>query len=433
MGVGLLFTEILHSWEIMNTFWLGIAILGLGIAGLILFKPWMSQRSWIFWLLTVIIGIGIGLGLAECLPVLSKLPEMLRKSSLIIKMGILLVWIGIIIYMFVKFKGKGKDRIIGIVALVVTIVGVFVAADKGLLNAVQNIGNNLPKLAAEIDTLATHTSGIDGVLKNGIDSLEKRTSSINITLKNGIDSLEKRTSSINTTLKNGIDSLEKQTLSIDSLVKKTSDIDSKLQNLKIPPLINNIDLQDLRARLTMAEESLKVQIQQLDQISAELISQTEVTQEIEEKLESHKNTIRKMKQAQNSVRLLIGSEDILTNKGILDTDRSICSLGRKTYRLSKKFSADTSLVIADTSLVVADTSLVAIIPIGTLFPLSDPQKLKLVGGSGPLVLKALVYHSGKLKERQYKWETGRDTTIIFTDPFLGGMDILAVVKRNNEN
>ena len=407
MGVGLLLREALHSWKIMNTqatFWLvGIAIVELGILGLILLKAWISQRSWIFWLLIGIIGIGIGPGLAECLPALSELPEKLRKSSLIMKMGILLAWIGIIILVFIKFKGKGKDRIIGVVALVVTVVGVIVAADKGLIKAVENIGENLPKLASEIDTLATHTSGIDTVLKDGIDSLVNQTKSIDTVLKDGIDSLVNQTKGID----KGIDSLAKETSSINttlkSLVSHTADVDNTLQRLITLPLGNNADLQALRDRLTTTEKHLAEQTQQLAKISGDLESQRDDIDKIKQKLE-----------AQNSVRLLIGSEDSLEIKDFLK--KSGLPL-LKSYNLSKKLSDDDPLVI--------------MVSIGdSLILESRPQKLKLIGGFGQLDLKRLVSHLGTLKkDKDYTMVENDSTTITFINPLLGRMDVLAVVER----
>ena len=224
------------------------------------------------------------------------------------------------------------------------------------------------------------------MLKNGIDSLEKQTSSINTTLKNGIDSLEKQTSSINTTLKNGIDSLEKQTLD------------------------NNAHLQAIKNRLPEIGKHLE-QIQQLDE---QMQTVNEQNAQLSKKLKSQKATINSIKedldeakQAQNSVRLLIGSEDSLTNKGFLETSGF---LWLKSYRLVKELSAKDTLVT-----------------IGEPFPLESASQ-ELVDGSGPLVLESLVSHSGKLKKHEYEI-VKKDSTFITFKSFLGGMHILAVVKR----
>ena len=116
-----------------------------------------------------------------------------------------------------------------------------------------------------------------------------------------------------------------------------------------------------------------------------------------------------MKQAQNSVRLLIGTEETLKQKKLLETSGF---LWLKSYRLVKDLSADTSLVV--------------IVPIDSSFALeSAPQEL--VGGSGSLVLEALVFHRGKLKEHEYEIAK-KDSTFITFKSFLGGRDILAVVE-----
>jgi len=57
---------------------------------------------------------------------------------------------------------------------------------------------------------------------------------------------------------------------------------------------------------------------------------------------------------------------------------------------------------------------------------SVPQEL--VGGSGPLMLKALVSHIGTLKKNK-DYTVKNDSIITFINSLLGRMDILAVVER----
>ena len=132
-------------------FWQGIAIACVGIVGLIVLKPWMFRQSRIFRLSIGIIGLGIGLILAETLyvpsepvetalsnknekeeektpskPVLLELAEILYNSSRItdIKaifwLGIVSVGIGV---MILGFAG-GARNMIGILGVVIALVGI---------------------------------------------------------------------------------------------------------------------------------------------------------------------------------------------------------------------------------------------------------------------------------------------------------------------
>ena len=238
------------------------------------------------------------------------------------------------------------------------------------------------------------------------------------------------------------------------MVTNTSDIDTTLQKLVKKNSVNNAYLKAIKDSLTEAGKHVTGQIQQLRKkinkyqsntdsqtvkalqaeialiskdLEFQLKSQKATTRRIKNELESQKATTEKIRQkldkarqAQNSVRLLVGTEQNLIAYGFLITKNRF--IFRKSYRLSKKLSADTSLV--------------AIAPIDSSFAIESAPK-KLIGGSGQLVLKRLVSHTGTLENnKDYVKNDGTtskidSTFITFTNPFLGGMDILAVVERRN--
>ena len=222
-----------------------------------------------------------------------------------------------------------------------------------------------------------------GIILTGLSGDELTNAVIDIgsnlpKLASNVSSIDDKLEKVETQTK-GIDSLVEQTKGIDSLVERTKGIDS-LVNSGIDTLV----------KLTLNTNS---------------------------HLQVIRDSLAKEKKAQNSVCLLIGTEDTLKTKNLLNTDRSWSSLFlKKSYRLLKKLSAEDSSV----TISIRDS-------------LTIESSPKLVKGSGSLVLKELVDHNGKLKKYQYEKieKNGHTKTIIFTDPFLGGMHILAVVERKN--
>ena len=183
--------------------------------------------------------------------------------------------------------------------------------------------------------------------------------------------------------------------------------------------------------LTKAEKRLEGQFQELsknisdtikfqtDSLTTILESQTDslttVLESQTDTIDAIKDELDEAKKAQNSVRLLIGSEDSLTTEGFLNADRSFPRLWAKSYNLSKNLSDYGSL----------DT-----IAIGQSFTIAEARH-KLIKGSGQLDLKRIVSHTGTLKEKEdYTVKIDSTTTsITFINPLLGGMHILAVVER----
>ena len=166
------------------------------------------------------------------------------------------------------------------------------------------------------------------------------------------------------------------------------------------------------------EQEIRRLAVEIDSISVDRDRLIGVNQDLKNKLNEIKETLDAVHRIQNSVRLLVGTEDLLKSNRFLETSRN-ASL-RKQYKLVKKLEGDDSRV--------------KIVPLNQqldLTPNSVPEAL--VNRSGNLKLKALVDRHGKLKEgRDYIVDKNKGTTIItFINRVLEGTDVLAVVEVKN--
>lgn len=190
------------------------------------------------------------------------------------------------------------------------------------------------------------------------------------------------------------------------------------------------EVQELKAEKRANEEKIAKMSAELAEISVDRDRLTGHTKNLQEKLVFAQQALRELREVQNSVRLMVGTEKLLEGEGFLKIKTSVRgghrpgSSGRRhqsyqSYQLVKPLSDDPSV-----KLVLIDQEL----------PLNIQTIPKaLVGRSGKLKLKALVGHSGKLKEgRDYKVNEGGGTTIItFTNRDLVGADVMAVVEVKN--
>ena len=163
------------------------------------------------------------------------------------------------------------------------------------------------------------------------------------------------------------------------------------------------------------EQEIRRLAVEIDSISVDRDRLIGVNQDLKNKLNEIKETLDAVHRIHNSVRLLVGTEDLLKSNRFLETGRN-ASL-RKQYKLVKKLKGDDSRV--------------KIVPLNQqldLTPNSVPEAL--VNRLGNLKLKVLVDRHGKLKEgRDYIVDNSRETTIItFINRVLEGTDVLAVVE-----
>ena len=445
--IGPVFVEILRL-DIKAISWPGMVVIGVGIVGLGVLKPK------ILWISIGIIGMGIGLIFAENLYVPSEQKEQSKPVSLnsvesqnekaeekeqskpvslnsvesqneknkkmvqkdplkpvlkesleklfswdmktIFWLGIVVIGIGVMILGFAVYKHK----MIGILGVVVSAVGIILAKIPG-----DNLLTDVKDMLFPLHSLATNTSKIDTTLKN----VEKHINS----------TLQYLNTHTNTHLQAIQDSLTEAEKRLGGQIQKLSEIkqiseDLKSQEATINSIKNALKFQDSltttlksqKDNLTTALESQKVSLATLEsqkvRLTTTLDSQKATTDSI-------KDELAKAEKAQNSVRLLVDTEQNLIAYGFLITETRF--IFKKSYRLVKKLSAEDTLVTTEK-------------------PFSLESALQeLVGGSSPLELEALVSHSGKLKEYAYTIVKGDSTYITFKS-FLGGMDILAVVKKN---
>ena len=394
-------------------FWSGIMIVVLGMVGCVVFKPkpQVKRRSKIFSLSIGIIGLGGGLVFAELLPEILNKPDspsaQIDSSSAqidspsnkkaIFWLGIAIVGAGLGLLGIARGRGSADrtSRTVAIVGVVVAIAGIILGKDDNLVDSVNKIG----KIALKIDTLNL-----------GIDSLVKRTS--------GLDSLVKRTS--------GLDSLVKRTSSIDSKLEKIFGLDTTLQGLVRHSLKNDSTLQGLVRHSLKNDSTLQGLVRHSLKNDSTLQGLVRHSLKNDSTLEKNLQDIKNYlsEQAQDSVRLLIGTEEKLQKAGFFKTSRFLL-VGRKSYEL----------------VLSADDSLVVKVPTNKAFILEEyvqklgeeaARKLGLVDSSGQfgqVELHKLVYHSGELKSYYYEIKrNNNETSITFTRQFLDGMDILAVVK-----
>ena len=395
-------------------FWLNIVIIVLGLAivvglgvGLVRCLIFKRRTSWLFkrrtsWLWMVIVCLGVAIvGLGVGLIIADPLHKNISRIG-IFWLEIVIICLGVAIAWVELFKYIKISLLTGILTVVVAAVGVILAelSSGKLPKKVENI-------VSPLTSLATHTSDIDTRLQNVVTN----TSDIDTRLQNVVTN----TSDIDTTLqklvkKNSVNNAYLKAIK-DSLTEAGKHVAGQIQQLKkkINKYQSNTDSQTvkaLQAEIALISKDLEFQLK----------SQKATTRRIKDELESQKATTKKIRQkldkarqVQNSVRLLVGTEQNLIDYGFLITKTRFIFI--KSYRLSREFSAEDTLVTT-----------------GKPFPLESASQ-KLVGGSGPLELEALVSHSGKLKEYAYTIVKGDSTYITFKS-FLGGMDILAVVKKN---
>ena len=181
----------------------------------------------------------------------------------------------------------------------------------------------------------------------------------------------------------------------------------------------------LRADKQAKEEKIAELDVEIDVISADRDRLKGLTENLQKKIIYAQKILDEVRKVQNSVRLIVGTEKRLKEEGFLKTGRGVSF--RKWYKLIGKPESD-------------DTR-VKLVPINQQLHLTLQAIPKaLVDRSGRLELAALVDRSGKLKKgRDYKVSKSRGTrgstgtTIItFTNKdFLGGADVLAVVKVKN--
>ena len=189
---------------------------------------------------------------------------------------------------------------------------------------------------------------------------------------------------------------------------------------------NRQEVKNYRHNITQLQAEKQANEREIDrlgvefaEISADRDRLTGLTQDLQKKLVYAQQVIQEVRQVQNSVRLMVGTEKLLKENGFLETGRGL-SL-RKRYKLVGKPQRDDPRI--------------KLVPINQQLRLTLRAIPKaLVDRSGRLKLKALVDRSGKLKEyRDYEVsESGETTIITFTNgDFLSGADVLAVVEVKN--
>ena len=417
IGVGLIFAETpIKLWPEITTVFIGVTILvlGVGLVRFVIFKFW---RLWPE-IVTVYIGIIIlGLGIGLVIPDILFFPkgEILGIETIlfIFWLGIATIFIGVMIAWLAVYKGRMIARGIAIAGVMTPIVGIILAHLSGgdLQEKVGKIREELQKRVEEIvnplDSIVSNTSGMDTTLK----AVKEHTSGMDTTLK----AVKEHTSDIDSLVKQTSENNDQLTAIIDNLTEARKHLGKQIHQLgeDIKNYQSNIDNQTVKAlndKIAQLSENLKFQKDSLaTALNSQKVSLTTTIESQKATIDSIKDELDKAKKAQNSVRLLIGSEDSLKKGGFLNTDRPFPYLWAKS-NLSKKLSAKDTLVT-----------------IGEPFPLeSAPQEL--VGGSGPLKLTALVSHTGSLKENK-DYTVKNDSIITFINPLLGRMHILAVVER----
>ena len=465
IGVGLIFAETpIKLWPEIATVFIGVTILvlGVGLVRFVIFKFW---RLWpevaTVYIGIIILGLGIGLVIPD-IPFFHK-GEILGIASIlfIFWLGIATIFVGVIIVWYAVFKGRMITIGITIAGVVTPIVGIILSEWSGgeLQEKVGEIRKELQKKVGEIvsplSSIASNTSGMDTTLK----AVKEHTSDMDTTLQK----VKEHTSDMDTTL-SGMDTtlkdVKKHTSDIDSLVKQTSENNDQLKAIKdsltearkhlgkqihqlgedIKNYQSNIDNQTVKAlndKIAQLSENLKFQKDSLaTALNSQKVSLTTTIESQKVTIDSIKDELDKAEQAQNSVRLLIGTEQKLKDERFLNTDRPFFPPWRKSYGLSKKLSSDDSLVpikhTGEPLTLQVDGSGRLKLTLVSIEHLENPLILQ-VGGSGKLKLKELVYHSGKLKKDKYeKKEENEKITITFTNEFLKGMDILAVVEIDNK-
>ena len=163
------------------------------------------------------------------------------------------------------------------------------------------------------------------------------------------------------------------------------------------------------------------------EISADRDRLRGLNENLQEKLVYAQQIFEEVREAENSVRLMVGTEKLLEGNGFLKTSES--SIQRKPGSIRRK-QKQYKLVGKPKS----DDPHVKLVPINQQLRLTLQAIPKaLVDRSGKLKLKALVDRSGKLeKGRDYKVSESRGTMIItFTNRVLAGTDVLAVVEIKN--
>ena len=479
IGVGLIFAETpIKLWPEIATVFIGVTILvlGVGLVRFVIFKFWkLWPEVATVYIGIIILGLGIGLVIPD-IPFFHK-GEILGIASIlfIFWLGIATIFIGVMIAWFAVYKGRMIARGITIATVVTPIAGIIFAELSGgklqekvgeirselqakvkeIVNPLDSIVSNTSANNSSLQNLIKHTSANNSSLQNlikhtsannsSLQNLIKHTSANNSSLQNlikhtsannsSLQNLIKHTSANNSSLQNLIKHTSANNSSLQNLIKHTSANNSSLQNLIKHTSATNTKLEAIKASLTDFQ-TVKALNAEIVQLSKNLESQKDITKKIKQDLKFQKDTTRKIKEeldeakkAQNSVRLLIGTEEKLKEKDFLKTSGFSVL---KSYRLSKKFSSDDSLIPIKHEekplTLKVDGSGKLELTLVTIEHIEKP--LILNDGSGKLKLKELVYHSGKLKKDKYeKKEENGKITINFTNEFLGGMDILAVVKR----
>ncbi len=409
--------------DIKSIFCLGIAIVCVGIVGVVVFKPWMFRQSRIFRLSIGIIGLGVGLALAEILyvpsdrqdstehvespseknenseekvppkPVLIELVETLYSNSRItdIKaifwLGLVLVGIGI---MILGFAG-GEHNMIGILGVVIAIVGITKdPSDQSLTGVGEFILPDFLNIGPAIQNLEKHISKTNEHLQDIKNGLTTDDQTIKV-LQAEIVRIFQDLASQKDTVKRIKGELNNAKQAQDSVKQELDNAKQELNNAK--------QVQDsIKQELDNAEQAQ-------DSIKQELNNAKQAQDSVKQELDNAKQELQEFKQAQNSVRLLTDFEDSLKSKGFLNTDRSIRWLWlKKSHNLSEYLGS----------------SLFKMIPIG------KAETLK-VSPSVPIKLKRLVSHTGTLKKKK-DYTVKSDSIITFINPLLGRMDVVAVVK-----
>ena len=125
---------------------------------------------------------------------------------------------------------------------------------------------------------------------------------------------------------------------------------------------------------------------------------------LEGDLAQAKEEITDLKRAQVSVRLCVGTEEYMEEKGYLESSRPFGRAFRKAYKLDRKPGVDDPNV--------------RLVPVGDTITLQRN-------------VRALVDRFGRLKEGQdYKMaRDGEQARVTFTSELLGGVDVLVVVEK----
>ena len=424
--------------------WCWIGVVGVVVVvGLVRFFVLKFRILWL-WIaivdfLVIILGQLAGLGLA------SILVSVGYKN--VILLGIMIGWIGVMMGWYAVLK----ERLIGMASVGVAILGIIfsnllgdeltTAVTSGLVSVSSGLGSVSTQLDSGLGSVSTQLdSGLGSVstqLDSGLGSvstqLDSGLGSVSTKLDSGLGSvstkLDSGLGSVSTKLDSGLGSVSTQ---LDSgLGSVSTKLDSGLGSVS-----TKLDsgLGSVSTKLDSGLENLAAQIvgqiknyqsdpnsQIVKALESQIGSLTTTLKSQETTIDSIKEELDKAEKAQNSVRLLVGTEQNLIAYCFLITKNRF--IFKKSYRLSQKLSADTSLV--------------AILPIDSSFALESAPK-KLIGGSGSIKLKRLVSHTGTLENnKDYVKNDGTtskidSTFITFTNPFLGGMHILAVVERGQK-